>query len=110
MAALLSVGKTNEIFSRYVIGGNQEMSNINLTKMICNYLDKVEPKGSSYFNQVKYTEDRLGHDLRYAIDASCISNNLGFKPAYKLSQGIEATVDWYLKNKSWVEMKVKTKR
>ena len=110
VTALLSVGKTNEIFSRYVIGGNQEMSNINLTKMICNYLDKVEPKSSSYFNQVKFTEDRLGHDLRYAIDASCISNNLGFKPTYKLSQGIKATVDWYLNNKSWVEMKVKTKR
>jgi len=110
VAALLSVGETNEIFSRYVIGGNQEMSNINLTKMICNYLDKVEPRSSSYFNQVKFTEDRLGHDLRYAIDASYISNNLGFKPAYKLSQGIEDTVDWYLKNKSWVEMKAKTKR
>ncbi|MDC0942057.1 dTDP-glucose 4,6-dehydratase [Gammaproteobacteria bacterium] len=108
--ALLSVGKTNEIFSRYVIGGNQEMSNINLAKIICDYLDKAAPSNSKYFNQVEYVNDRLGHDLRYAIDASRISRNLGFKPAYNLQEGIESTIDWYLQNKSWVKRKVSSNK
>lgn len=103
--ALLSVGQTDEMFGKYVIGGNQEMSNIELAKIICSYLDKVAPSEKSYFKQIEYVEDRLGHDLRYAIDASHIKDNLGFKPLYKLRQGIQDTIDWYLQNKSWVRKK-----
>jgi len=103
--ALLSVSYSEELFSRYTIGANQEISNIQLTKVICEHLDQKRPKSESYFNQVEFVNDRLGHDLRYAIDSSYISNTLGFKPKYNLQQGIEETVEWYLDNQNWVKSK-----
>jgi len=106
VSALLAASETDQRFNRYVIGANQEISNIDLTKMICNYLDKKIPKSTTYIKQVQYVTDRLGHDLRYAIDASHISNTIGFNPAYKLEHGIQVTIDWYLENQDWVKTKV----
>ncbi|HCK03470.1 MAG TPA: dTDP-glucose 4,6-dehydratase [Methylophilaceae bacterium] len=105
--ALLAAAESPALFSRYTIGANQEISNIHLTKMICEYLDKKVPKEESYFKQVIFIEDRLGHDLRYAIDSSYISKTLGFNAEYDLKSGIEETIDWYLDNQDWVKDKIK---
>ena len=103
--ALLLAGESKKSFERYTIGANQECSNIDLTKMICLYLDKKMPKEKPYFDQVDFVDDRLGHDLRYAIDSSYISKETGFKPKYTLEKGIEKTIDWYLENLKWLRKK-----
>jgi dTDP-glucose 4,6-dehydratase len=103
--ALISAAGSKNLFNRYTIGANQEISNIDLTKIICNHLDAKVPKNEPYFKQVKFVQDRLGHDLRYAIDSSKITKALGFKPEYNLNNGIEQTIDWYLDNQDWVKSK-----
>ena len=107
--ALIAVSHAAGEFNRYTIGANQEISNIDLTKVICSYLDNVHPKDHPYFNQVKFVKDRLGHDLRYAINSSHITKTLGFNPAYDLQTGIEETVEWYLNNNDWVTQKAEPK-
>jgi dTDP-glucose 4,6-dehydratase len=82
------------------------MSNINLTKIICQYLDEKLPKAQSYFEQVTFIEDRLGHDLRYAIDSKHISNTKGFFAKNELTKGIPKTIDWYIANNEWVKRKL----
>ena len=99
---------SKELFNRFTIGANQEISNINLTKIICEYLDKKLPKARPYFKQVIFVKDRLGHDLRYAIDASQISKCKGFNAKYELNNGIAQTIEWYLANKDWVKEKVRS--
>lgn len=108
--ALVAVSESNKKFDRFVIGANQEISNINLTKIICNYLDKKIPKKLTYFEQVEFVEDRLGHDLRYAIDPSYIHKSLGFQPKNLLETGIKRTIDWYLDNQDWVNGKLKSSK
>ena len=103
---MLAANKNAENFNKYAIGANQEISNIDITKMICKYLDKKVPAKNSYFNQVEFVNDRLGHDLRYAIDSSYIKKTLGFKPNYNLDSGLIKTIDWYLENKEWVKRKI----
>ena len=103
--ALIAASNSSGLFNRYTIGANQEMSNIELTKMICDYLDEVRPKEVSYFNQVEFVKDRLGHDLRYAVNSSHISETLGFNPKFDILSGIKETVDWYLQNNNWVIQK-----
>jgi dTDP-glucose 4,6-dehydratase len=104
--ALIAAGNSIMSFDRFTIGANQEISNIELTEIICNHLDKKVPKETSYFDQVTFVTDRLGHDLRYAINSSYISETLGFNPMYDLEKGIEETVDWYLDNAAWVRNKI----
>lgn len=104
--ALILASDSEESFNRFTIGANQEMSNINLTKIICQYLDEKLPKAQSYFKQVTFIEDRLGHDLRYAIDSKHISNTKGFFAKYELAKGIPKTIDWYIANKEWVRRKL----
>jgi dTDP-glucose 4,6-dehydratase len=104
--ALIAAGNSIMSFDRFTIGANQEISNIELTEIICNHLDKKVPKETSYFEQVTFVKDRLGHDLRYAINSSYISETLGFNPMYDLEKGIEETVDWYLDNAAWVRNKI----
>jgi len=104
--ALIAAGNSIMSFDRFTIGANQEISNIELTEIICNHLDKKVPKETSYFEQVTFVTDRLGHDLRYAINSSYISETLGFNPMYDLEKGIEETVDWYLDNAAWVRNKI----
>jgi len=81
----------------YLIGGRNEYNNITIATKICDILDAQLPKRhGSYKNQIKFVEDRLGHDFRYAIDASKISNELGWKAFENFESGLEQTVDWYL--------------
>ncbi len=84
---------------KYCFGGNAEKSNIDLVNLLCETLDKIEPKrnGQSYKAQISFVKDRAGHDRRYAIDDSKAENELGFKRKYNFGDGLKDTVSWYLK-------------
>lgn len=87
----------------YNIGGNSERRNIDVVKAVCEILDRLQPRddGESYAGQITYVADRPGHDQRYAIDAAKIANQLGWRPVETFESGIEKTVAWYLRNRSW---------
>lgn len=93
-------GKNHETYN---IGGFNEWKNIDLVKVLCQIMDGRldRPLGSSQ-KLITYVKDRPGHDLRYAIDANKISKELGWKPSVTFEQGLELTVDWFLKNKEWL--------
>ena len=88
----------------YNVGGWNEKPNIEIVKTICGLLDELRPKadGASYTSQITYVTDRPGHDRRYAIDASKIHKQLGWKPKETFDSGIRKTVQWYLDNADWV--------
>ncbi|NTX71382.1 dTDP-glucose 4,6-dehydratase [Lelliottia amnigena] len=86
----------------YNIGGYNEKQNLDVVSTICELLDEIVPKNTSYSEQIIYVTDRPGHDLRYAIDASKISAELGWKPQETFESGIRKTVEWYLNNQEWV--------
>ncbi len=78
----------------YNIGGNNEKTNLEIVKKILDYLGKDE-------SLIEFVKDRLGHDRRYAIDATKIKDDLGWEPSYTFSKGIKETIDWYLDNRDW---------
>ncbi|MFH1373084.1 MAG: dTDP-glucose 4,6-dehydratase [bacterium] len=87
--------------STYNIGGNNEIQNIELVRMICRIMD--EKLGDPPHERlISFVGDRPGHDLRYAIDASHIQAELGFKPEYTFEDGLRRTVQWYLDNNQWL--------
>lgn len=86
-------GKAGETYN---IGGNNEHNNIYIANKICEILDKIKPKSVSYKNQISFVKDRLGHDFRYAIDASKIEKELGWSAVENFETGIKKTVNWYL--------------
>ena len=88
----------------YNIGGFNECKNIDLVKLMCRQLDEKlgRSKGSSQ-SLITYVKDRAGHDLRYAIDASKINQELGWSPSVTFEEGLSKTIDWYLGNKKWLE-------
>ena len=88
----------------YNIGGFNEWKNIDLVKLLCKQMDEElsKPKGASE-SLIKFVKDRPGHDLRYAIDASKINKELGWKPSVTFEQGLSKTINWYLNNKGWLE-------
>jgi dTDP-glucose 4,6-dehydratase len=79
----------------YNIGGNNEKMNVDIVKLILNYLNKDD-------SLISFVKDRLGHDRRYAIDSGKIQKELGWKPKYKFEEGIEETIQWYLNNQEWL--------
>ena len=80
----------------YNVGSNKEIKNIDLVKLICSIMDrKLKLKNSELL--IKYVQDRPGHDMRYAINASKIMNELNWKPKTKFDKGLEITIDWYIK-------------
>jgi len=98
---VLEGGKLGETYN---IGGWNEMSNLEVVHTLCDMLDQQRPKESgSYRDQITYVTDRPGHDQRYAIDATKIERELGWKPAETFETGIAKTVAWYLDNQDWVE-------
>lgn len=88
----------------YNIGGHNEWKNIDLIKVLCAIVDEKlgREKGSSE-KLINFVKDRAGHDLRYAIDASKIEKELGWKPDLQFEEGLSKTVDWYLENTAWLE-------
>ena len=95
-----SVGET------YNIGGHNEQKNLDVVKAICNLLEELAPNKPEgvvhYEDLISYVQDRPGHDLRYAIDATKIKDDLGWVPAESFETGLRKTVEWYLNNQEWV--------
>ncbi len=93
-------GKNHETYN---IGGFNEWQNIDLVKLLCKIMDKKLGRNFGESEQlITFVKDRPGHDLRYAIDASKINKELGWKPSVTFEEGLEKTVDWYLKNENWL--------
>ena len=103
-SAIRRVLDAGQLGETYNVGGWNEKPNIDIVKTVCALLDELRPKpdGSTYFTQVTYVKDRPGHDRRYAIDASKIHRELGWKPAETFDTGIRKTVQWYLEHADWV--------
>ena len=102
--ALYLVATTAKVGETYNIGGHNEKQNIDVVKTICTILDNIKPRtdGQSYAQQITFVKDRPGHDLRYAIDASKIQQELNWQPQETFESGIQKTVEWYLANEDWV--------
>ena len=98
---VLAAGQVGDIYN---VGGWNEKPNIEIVHTVCALLDELRPRsdGASYKAQISYVQDRPGHDRRYAIDASKIERELGWKPAETFDSGIRKTVQWYLDNPDWV--------
>ncbi|WP_374174044.1 dTDP-glucose 4,6-dehydratase [Flavobacterium tructae] len=94
-------GKNHETYN---IGGFNEWKNIDLVKLLCQIMDQKlsRPEGTSQ-GLITYVKDRPGHDLRYAIDASKINRELGWKPSVTFEEGLEKTINWYLDNEEWLQ-------
>ena len=99
---VLEAGRVGQVYN---VGGWNEKANIDIVHTICGLLDELRPRsdGQSYRSQISYVTDRPGHDRRYAIDASRLDEELGWKPAETFESGIRKTVRWYLDNPGWVE-------
>lgn len=102
--ALYKVVTEGVVGETYNIGGHNEKQNIEVVKTICKILDELKPQanGQAYESLITFVKDRPGHDLRYAIDATKIQNELGWTPTETFDTGIRKTVEWYLNNSEWV--------
>ena len=98
---VLEAGKVGDVYN---VGGWNEKANIEVVRTLCRILDAKSPRadGQSYADQITFVQDRPGHDQRYAIDATKLANELGWKPVETFDSGIEKTVNWYLENQDWV--------
>jgi len=103
-SAIERVLEAGKVGDTYNIGGVNEKTNLDVVKTLCTILDELSPRedGKSYSEQITFVKDRPGHDQRYAIDATKIDRDLGWKPAETFESGIRKTVIWYLENPEWV--------
>lgn len=103
-SAIRRVLEAGQLGETYNIGGWNEKPNIEVVQTLCTILDELQPRsdGVSYASQITYVKDRAGHDCRYAIDASKIERELGWKPSETFETGIRKTVQWYLDHQDWV--------
>lgn len=98
---IFHTGKNGETYN---IGGSNEWKNIDLVHKLCEIMDvKLGRAVGESAKLITYVADRAGHDFRYAIDASKLENELGWKPSVSFDQGFEKTIDWYLENTSWLD-------
>ncbi len=106
LSKILIHGKVNETYN---ISGNNNISNINLVKKICQLMDKKQKKGdlSSSIKLISFVKDREGHDVRYALDSSKVRNELNWQPIETIETGLEKTIDWYLQNQEWTKEIIK---
>ena len=102
--AIDTIFHKGKIKETYNIGGFNEWQNIDLIRLLCEQMDRKlnRPKGTS-ISLITYVKDRPGHDLRYAIDASKINRELGWKPSVTFEEGLSKTIDWYLANGVWIQ-------
>ncbi|MEN5063233.1 dTDP-glucose 4,6-dehydratase [Achromobacter aegrifaciens] len=103
-AAIRRVLAAGQLGETYNVGGWNEKTNLEVVRTLCALLDELSPRadGQPYKNQITFVKDRPGHDQRYAIDASRLERELGWKPAETFETGIRKTVMWYLENQQWV--------
>lgn len=104
-SAIRSVLSQGELGEVYNVGGWNEKANIEVVKALCGILDELQPRkdGDPYSKQIVFVNDRPGHDVRYAIDASKLERELGWKPVETFESGIRKTVQWYLDHPDWVD-------
>ena len=104
-SAIREVLANGQLGQTYNIGGWNEKANLEVVNTICGILDELRPRsdGKSYAQQITFVTDRPGHDRRYAIDASKIEKELGWRPAETFDTGIRKTIRWYLDNPEWVQ-------
>ena len=103
-SAIREVLKQVHIGETYNVGGWNEKTNLEVVETLCTVLDELKPKsdGKSYADQITFVKDRPGHDRRYAIDASKLERDLGWRPQETFETGLRKTVIWYLENETWV--------
>ncbi|MBK8091141.1 MAG: dTDP-glucose 4,6-dehydratase [Verrucomicrobiaceae bacterium] len=102
--ALWTVLTKGALGETYNIGGHNEKANLHLVQLMCDLIDEFKPElGGNSRSLITFVTDRPGHDRRYAIDASKIDHELGWRPAHTFETGIRETVKWYLENQSWVK-------
>jgi dTDP-glucose 4,6-dehydratase len=104
--AIWTIMKKGRIGDTYNIGGGNEMENIKVVEMVCDYLDVIEgkrPNRETRRSLISFVTDRPGHDRRYAIDSNKIINELGWMPVESFETGLLKTVKWYLSNKEWTD-------
>jgi len=101
--ALLRILEQGRVGETYNVGGRNELRNIDLVRLLCSALDELLPDSPHcrHENLIAFVTDRPGHDLRYAIDASKIERELGWRPETTVEDGIRSTVSWYLENRWW---------
>jgi dTDP-glucose 4,6-dehydratase len=100
--AIRTVLRKGRLGETYNVGGNNQRANLDVVRTICALLDELKPGTRPYAEQIKFVQDRPGHDRRYAIDARKISGELGWTPAETFETGLRKTVEWYLANEAWV--------
>jgi dTDP-glucose 4,6-dehydratase len=103
-SAIREVLKQGHMGETYNVGGWNEKTNVEVVETLCAILDELKPKsdGKSYADQITFVKDRPGHDRRYAIDASKLERDLGWRPQETFETGLRKTVIWYLENETWV--------
>ena len=100
--ALLLVLEKGTIGRSYNIGGENELTNLELVQTLCRILDRLNPRRTGAYEElITFVQDRPGHDARYAIDPSRIRHELGWRPSVTVEEGLEKTVHWYLDNEDW---------
>ncbi len=104
-AAIREILKQGHMGETYNVGGQNEKTNLEVVETLCAILDELKPKsnGKSYADQITFVKDRLGHDRRYAIDASKLEHDLGWRPQETFETGLRKTVLWYLENETWMD-------
>ena len=101
--AIDTIFHKGKISETYNIGGFNEWKNIDIVRLLCQVMDrKLEREPGTSEKLITFVKDRAGHDMRYAIDATKLTNELGWKPSLQFEEGIEKTVDWYLANEGWL--------
>jgi len=101
--AIRRVLREGRLGETYNVGGNNQRANLDVVNTICALLDELSPGARPYAEQIKFVQDRPGHDRRYAIDARKISGELRWTPAETFETGLRKTVEWYLTNAAWVK-------